>query len=50
MEKQTTKKKSSFVPHYRRIYDDLKEKIQDAKIHPQVMGSDHCPAGLELDL
>ena len=29
MEKQTTKKKSSFVPHYRRIYDDLKEKIQD---------------------
>jgi len=28
MKKQTTSKKSSFVPQYRRIYDDLKEKIQ----------------------
>ena len=28
----------------------LAEKIQEATIHPDVMGSDHCPVGLELDL
>ena len=26
----------------------LKEQIQDAAIHPEVMGSDHCPVSLEL--
>ena len=28
----------------------LAEKIMEATIHPDVMGSDHCPVGLELDL
>ena len=28
----------------------LAERIQEATIHPDVMGSDHCPVGLELDL
>ena len=28
----------------------LAEKIKEATIHPDVMGSDHCPVGLELDL
>jgi exodeoxyribonuclease III len=27
----------------------LKGKIKKAEIHPQVMGSDHCPISLELD-
>ena len=27
---------------------DIKEKIQDAVIYPQIMGSDHCPVGLIL--
>ena len=26
------------------------ESIVDATIHPQVLGSDHCPVGLELSL
>ena len=28
----------------------LAEKITEATIHPDVMGSDHCPVGLTLDL
>lgn len=26
----------------------LKDKITDAKIHPKVMGSDHCPVSIEI--
>lgn len=29
---------------------NLKDKIKAAEIHPQVMGSDHCPISLTLDL
>jgi exodeoxyribonuclease-3 len=28
----------------------LKDKVKKADIHPDVMGSDHCPTSLELDL
>lgn len=28
----------------------LKENIQDAMIYPEILGSDHCPVGLLLDL
>jgi exodeoxyribonuclease-3 len=28
----------------------LKDKIKDANIHPEVMGSDHCPVSLKLDV
>jgi exodeoxyribonuclease-3 len=28
---------------------DLKDKVKDADIHPQVMGSDHCPVSVTLD-
>ena len=24
--------------------------IKDAKIYPEIFGSDHCPVGLEIDL
>ena len=30
------------------VSEDLKDRLEDARIHPQVMGSDHCP--LELDI
>lgn len=30
------------------VSEDLKEKLADAKIHPSVMGSDHCPVELEF--
>lgn len=31
------------------VSDRLKGAIADATIHPDIMGSDHCPVGLELD-
>ena len=30
------------------VSERLKEKIQDVKIHSQVMGSDHCPVELDI--
>ncbi len=32
------------------VSEELKGAIKDAWIEPDVMGSDHCPVGLELDL
>ncbi len=32
------------------VSNRLAEKIQDAKIHPEVFGSDHCPVSIELAL
>jgi len=28
----------------------LKERIKSARIHPDIMGSDHCPVSIEVDL
>lgn len=30
------------------VSKDMKDKIKEATIYPEVMGSDHCPIGLEL--
>lgn len=30
------------------VSESLKERLADAKIHPDVMGSDHCPVELDL--
>ena len=35
---------------YFMVSPDLAERIRSAEIHDQVMGSDHCPISLELDL
>lgn len=32
------------------ISDILKEKLQDAKIHNDILGSDHCPVEITIDL
>ena len=32
------------------VSDRIKDKIIDAKIHSEVLGSDHCPIELEIDL
>ena len=32
------------------VSEDIKEKIIDAKIYPEVMGSDHCPVGLDISI
>ena len=31
------------------ISDDIKEKLEDAKIHTEIMGSDHCPVELDIN-
>ena len=32
------------------VSECLKEKLVDAKIHTEIMGSDHCPVELEINL
>ena len=32
------------------VSENIKDKIKDAIIYPEVMGSDHCPVGLEIDI
>ena len=32
------------------VSEKLRSAIKDAKIHSEVMGSDHCPVELEIDL
>lgn len=30
------------------VSNDMKDKIKEATIYPQIMGSDHCPVGIEI--
>ena len=32
------------------VSSDIKDKIRQATIHPDIFGSDHCPVGLELEM
>lgn len=32
------------------VSESLKDKVKAASIHPDVMGSDHCPVSVEIDL
>ena len=32
------------------VSNDIKEKIVDAKIHDNIMGSDHCPVELDIEI
>lgn len=32
------------------VSNNIKEKIKDALIYPEVMGSDHCPVGLVIEI
>ncbi|KLU73932.1 MAG: hypothetical protein RHS_0027 [Robinsoniella sp. RHS] len=32
------------------VSDSLKDKLEDAKIHTEIFGSDHCPVELDIDL
>jgi len=32
------------------VSDSLKSKVKDAEIHPKVLGSDHCPISVTLDI
>lgn len=32
------------------VSDRIKTKINDAQIHSEVLGSDHCPVALEIEI
>ena len=32
------------------VSDRIKENIEDAKIHPEIFGSDHCPVELKINI
>lgn len=32
------------------VSEDIKKKIKEAKIHQEILGSDHCPVELEIDI
>mgnify|MGYP003540266750 CR=1 FL=1 len=31
------------------VSNDIKEKIKNATIYTKILGSDHCPIGLEIE-
>ena len=32
------------------VSEDIKDKVKQAEIYPEIMGSDHCPVGIELEI
>ena len=36
--------------YYFIVSNSLKDKIIDSKIHQEVLGSDHCPIELDIDI
>ena len=47
---QARKKNAGWRIDYFCFSESLKEKLVDAKIHTEIMGSDHCPVELDIDL
>ena len=47
---QARKKNAGWRIDYFCVSERLKEKLVDAKIHTEIMGSDHCPVELDIDL
>ena len=47
---QARKKNAGWRIDYFCVSESLKEKLVDAKIHTEIMGSDHCPVALDIEL
>ena len=47
---QARQKNAGWRIDYFLVSERLMERVKDALIYDQVMGSDHCPVGLEIDL
>ena len=47
---QARKKNAGWRIDYFCVSESLKEKLVDAKIHTEIMGSDHCPVELDIAL
>ena len=46
---QARSKNAGWRIDYFVVSESLKERLKDAKIHTQVMGSDHCPVELDME-
>ena len=46
---QARQKNAGWRIDYFLVSDDAQDKMVDAKIHTQIMGSDHCPVELDID-
>ena len=47
---QARAKNAGWRIDYFLVSNRLADHVRDSVIHSQVLGSDHCPIGLELDL
>ena len=47
---QARKKNAGWRIDYFCVSECLKDRLQDAKIHTEIEGSDHCPVELDIDL
>lgn len=47
---QARQKNAGWRIDYFVVSDYIKDKIVDSKIHPEILGSDHCPVELDIDL
>ena len=45
---QSRAKNAGWRIDYFVVSEELKERLVDAKIHTEIMGSDHCPVELEI--
>ncbi len=48
--RQSRSRNTGWRIDYFLVSDSLKEKIKEAKIYSEILGSDHCPVGLEIVL
>ena len=47
---QARQKNAGWRIDYFVVSDYIKDKIVDSKIHPEILGSDHCPVELDIEL
>lgn len=47
---QAREKNAGWRIDYFLVSDRVKDQIQEASIHPEIFGSDHCPVELDIDL
>ena len=46
---QARKRNAGWRIDYFIVSEALKDRLQDAKIHTEVLGSDHCPVELDME-
>ena len=47
---KTKKKNAGWRIDYFIVSNRLKDRLTDAKIHTDILGSDHCPVEVDIDI